>query len=74
MNNELSRKFNFQNSQDSILTPHIGLPHQDERLYHSECLGNHRTHRVHYHWPLRRDPYLEEPAWWAMVERSSRYG
>lgn len=52
MNNELSRKFNFQNSQDSILTPHIGLPHQDERLYHSECLGNHRTHRVHYHWPL----------------------
>lgn len=74
MENEFSRKHNFKNPEDCGLARHLGLPYQDECLYYSECLENHRTHRVHYHWPLRRNPYLEEPAWRAMVKRSSHYG
>lgn len=74
MENEFSRKHNFKNPEDCGLARHLGLPYQDERLYYSECLGNHRTHRCHWHWPLRRYPHLAEPAWRAMVERSSHYG
>lgn len=74
MNNELSRKPDFKNPKDSSLAPHIGLPYQNEHLHYSECLGNHRTHRVHYHWPLYRHPCLEEPAWRTMVEGGSYYG
>lgn len=74
MNNELSRKPDFKNPEDSSLARHLGLPYQDKCLYYSERLGNHCTHRCHWHWPLCRHPYLEEPAWWAMVERGSHYG
>lgn len=74
MNNELSRKPDFKNPENCNLASYIGIPHQDECLHYSECLGNHRTHRCHWHWPLRRYPHLAEPAWRSMVEGGSHYG
>ena len=49
MNNELSRKPDFKNPEDSSLTRHLGLSYQDECLYYSERLENHCTHRCHWH-------------------------
>lgn len=74
MDNELARKPNLKNSQNSILASSLGILHQDKCMHHSECLGNHHAHRVHYHLPIRRIPYLEEPTRWPMVGRSPHYG
>lgn len=67
MKNELSGKPDLKNTQDRFCAAHIGLPDQDEYLHHRKRLGNHCSHRCHWHWPLHRYPYLAEPAWWPVV-------